>query len=123
MWDPAGKGGESGHSKGVEHNFKEWAKELRNLGDFPAIESLSAKVLTTTVNIISKNKAPGIDGWTNRELKDWPLGLLELLAKLYKVVEKVHRWPEVIQHSMVAMLTKGGSEDAADRRPIVLLSV
>eukprot|EP00972_Heterocapsa_arctica_P062117 9156229-Heterocapsa_arctica.AAC.1 len=42
---------------------------------------------------------------------------------MYKVVEKAHRWPEVIEHSMVAMLTKGGSEDPADRRPIVLLSV
>eukprot|EP00972_Heterocapsa_arctica_P066845 9863390-Heterocapsa_arctica.AAC.1 len=84
MWDPAGRGGEPGHSNGVEHNFKEWAKELKNLGEFAAIESLSAKFLKSTLKRMAKKKAPGIDGWTNRELKDWPLGLLELLAMLYK---------------------------------------
>eukprot|EP00972_Heterocapsa_arctica_P085548 12609277-Heterocapsa_arctica.AAC.1 len=71
----------------------------------------------------SKKKAPGIDGWSTRELKDWPLRLLALFTKLYKVVGKVYRWPLALEHSMVAMLTKGGSDDPEDRRPIVLLSV
>eukprot|EP00972_Heterocapsa_arctica_P037571 5529299-Heterocapsa_arctica.AAC.1 len=41
MWDPGGVGGLRGHSNGVEHNFKEWAQELRNLGPFPELEDRS----------------------------------------------------------------------------------
>eukprot|EP00972_Heterocapsa_arctica_P044538 6573577-Heterocapsa_arctica.AAC.1 len=45
MWDPGGVGGPPGHSNEVEHNFHDWAKELRNLGPFPVLEGLSAVTL------------------------------------------------------------------------------
>ena len=69
-----------------------------------------------------KAKAPGADGWSYQDLRDWPPQLVDLLAVFYSAVETKGRWPASFNLALVAMLHKEGSEELDDFRPIVLLS-
>ena len=116
FWDPLG-------GQIPSHRFCNWAGELRKLQRPPEPKTLTAEDLAFVVASWGSSKAPGMDGWTPAELKDWPVGLLALLADIYAEVEKQGRWPADLSCNMVAMLPKGGTADPADRRPVVLLPV
>ena len=70
----------------------------------------------------AKRKAAGPDGWRPDELKDLPDEALAALCEFYAAVEATGRWPDKLSRNLVAMLTKAGTPDPSDRRPIVLLS-
>ena len=52
---------------------------------------------------------------------DLPDAALQLIADLLHIVENTGRWPVALEEAIVAMLTKGGTAEPDDRRPIVLL--
>jgi len=80
-------------------------------------------MLHSAVQKWSNRKAPGADGWRPAELKQWPIGLFNLLVVFYEAIEGGQPWPAPLDVSLVALLAKGGTEDPEDRRPIVLLPI
>eukprot|EP00969_Alexandrium_andersonii_P067383 2973209-Alexandrium_andersonii.AAC.1 len=51
--------------------------------------------------------APGLDGWSNTELKRLPFAIYEALAMLYNAVERGSPWPSAITQARAAFLPKG----------------
>ena len=69
---------------------------------------LTAAQLRQMIKRIPKAKAPGADGWRYQDLRDWPLPMVDMLAKFYALVEKAGRWPASFNLALVAMLHKMG---------------
>ena len=68
-----------------------WLGPLRLLSAFPLLRHVSPHLLRKIVRRTASNKAPGADGWAYMELKDWLLGMFELLAQVLALVEESGR--------------------------------
>ena len=103
-------------------DLEPWLAPLRALLPFPSLQSLTPELLWEVVRGTSKGKASGVDGWSYKEMADWPLALFAHLATFLALVEEVGRWPATWAGNLVCLLPKGGTASPEDRRPIVLLS-
>ena len=100
-----------------------WFGYLQALPRPPPPSPLTGRDLQRILGPWPARKAPGVDGWRTRDLKDLPLPALDLLARFLRLVEERGRWPAVLREAMVAMLPKKGTAAPDDRRPIVLLAI
>ena len=99
-----------------------WTRHLARLTPYPAPRPITVAQLRRVLRKWAKRKAAGPDGWRPDELKDLPDEALATLCELYAVVEATGEWPTKLSSNLVAMLSKNGTADPSDRRPIVLLS-
>ena len=67
--------------------FDAWVGPLRELPRHPPLVGLTGVMLHSAVQKWSNRKAPGADGWRPSELKQWPIGLFNLLVVFYEAVE------------------------------------
>ena len=106
----------------TECDMLRWTRHLARLSPYPAHTPLDVARLRRVLKRWAKRKAAGSDGWKPDELKDLPDEALEALCAFFAVVEATGCWPSKLSSNLVAMLTKNGTADPGDRRPIVLLS-
>ena len=99
-----------------------WTRHLARLTPYPTQRPLTVAQLRRVLRKWAKRKAAGPDGWRPDELKDLPDEALATLCEFYAVVEATGGWPAKLSSNLVAMLSKNGTPDPSDRRPIVLLS-
>ena len=103
------------------NTMNRWTQHLQRLSPYTDMGRLTTCRLRRALRKWSKRKDPGADRWRPGELKDFPDAALAELILFFNLVEDTGKWPDALQTSLVAMLTKGGTDDPADRRPIVLL--
>ena len=99
-----------------------WTAPLAELQGMDELPPLTGAALQDTVRAAGKSKSPGADGWTYGHMALWPDAAYEALAAILRLVERLGEWPHGWAANTVCLLPKGGTRDAGDRRPIVLLS-
>ena len=74
----------------------------------------------------SESKAPGMDGWTLKRMKQWPSAVWRAVADMLQVVEISGRWPAALKGGLICLLPKNGVQASAqnplEARPVVLLA-
>ena len=84
-----------------------------------------AEELQRVVFGMSCSKAPGHDGWTVARMRQWPLAVWSCIVRLFKLVEKLGRWPAALRGGVICLLPKAGAQATTatpmEARPVVLL--
>ena len=62
------------------------------LSSFPALSEVTGGHLMQAIKRTPKSKAPGADGWSYQDVRDWPPPLLGLVATFYSAVEAKGQW-------------------------------
>ena len=105
-----------------DEGLAQWLAPLKDLPPYPTMVNLSTQRIRGVILASPGKKAPGLDGWSFKELKKWNGPLLSRLAGFYRCCELRGHWPAELLQGETVLLAKGGTDDVLDRRPITLLS-
>ena len=53
-------------------------------------------MVTKTLDVMCRNKAPGLDEWRVFEMRSWSEPMQAALAALHNIVEETCNWPETL---------------------------
>ncbi len=120
-WDPIF----AMYAKGGEPSWERF--ELRysdHIKSVPwEVSDMTGEELRVLLGRMSGSSCVGIDGWRVEELKRLPTEILDMLADIFNLVEKLGKWPLSLQRALVTLIPKGQGCQPLDLRPITVMSV